>query len=96
LEKVNIQTDYIVRVFGGFMAAAVPHNLTASFRNAGISLLWDNHRAIRWIITQEMAHYLLGAPFSGALPIPKKEEYDEDLDIREYVGQVEPRLIEGE
>jgi hypothetical protein len=43
-----------------------------------------------------MTHWLLGTPFSGALPIPEAEKDEEDLDIREYVDQVEPRLIEVE
>jgi hypothetical protein len=42
LEKVNIPTDHIVRVLDGFIAAAVPHNIVATFRNAWISLLLDN------------------------------------------------------
>jgi hypothetical protein len=41
LERVNVQTDHIVRVLEGFMAAAVPHNIVASFRNAGVSLVLE-------------------------------------------------------
>jgi hypothetical protein len=36
---------------------------------------------------------LLGTPFSGVFPIPEEEEDEEDPDIREYIDQVEPRLI---
>jgi hypothetical protein len=35
---------------------------------------------------------LLRTPFSGALPIPEEKD-EEGLDVREYVDQVEPRLI---
>jgi hypothetical protein len=91
--KVNIQADHIVRVLIGFTPAAVPHDIVASFRNAGIFLLLDTDRVIRCVITPETAGCLLGTPFSGALTIPEEEEDEEDLDIREYVDQVEQRLI---
>jgi hypothetical protein len=48
---------------------------------------------IHCVITSETARSLLGAPFSGALSILEEEEDEEDLDIREYVDQVEPRFI---
>jgi hypothetical protein len=31
--------------------------------------------------------------YPGALPIPEEEEDEEDLDIREYVKQIEQRFI---
>jgi hypothetical protein len=37
-----------------------------------------------------------GTPFSGALPIPEEEQDEEDLDLRQYVGQIELILIEVE
>jgi hypothetical protein len=41
LEKVNIQTDHIVRILKGFHLAASPPNIIATFRNAGISITLD-------------------------------------------------------
>jgi hypothetical protein len=38
-EKVNVQTDHILRILKGFHNAASPPNITATFRNAGISLI---------------------------------------------------------
>jgi hypothetical protein len=75
------------------MVAVVPQNIVASFRNAGISLLLDNDRVIRCVITPETSRCMFGTPFSGAWPIPEEEQDEMDLDIREYVDQVEPRLI---
>jgi hypothetical protein len=42
LEKVNIQTDHIVRILKGFYLAASPPNIVATFRNAGISVTLDS------------------------------------------------------
>jgi hypothetical protein len=82
LERVNVQTDHIVRALGGFMAAAVPHNILASFGNAGVLLLLDDDRAIRCMVTPETTRCLLGALFSARLPIPEEEE--EDLNMLGY------------
>jgi hypothetical protein len=89
-EEVNIQTEHIVRVLAEFIVAVVFHNIVVGFRNAGVSLLLDSDQVIRYVITPETARCLLWTPFSGTLPIPKEEEGDEDLDIREYAHQVEP------
>jgi hypothetical protein len=91
LEKVTIQTDHIARALDGFMAAAIPHNIVARFRNANISLPLDSDRVIRCVVTPEAVRSLLRTPFSGALPISEEEE--EDRDIKEYADQVEPRFI---
>jgi hypothetical protein len=73
------QTDHIVRVLDGFMAAVVPHNIVANFRNAGVSLLLDDDRVICCTVTPETTRCLFGAPFSARLSIPEEEE--EDLDM---------------
>jgi hypothetical protein len=93
LEWVNVQTDHIVRVLDGFLAATVPHNIVASFRNAEASLLLDDDRVIRPMVTPETTHCLLGAPFSARLPIP--EEKEEDLDMLGHIDQVRPRDSKG-
>jgi hypothetical protein len=38
-EKVNLQTDDILRILDEYMAAAVLHNIVESFKNAGIWLI---------------------------------------------------------
>jgi hypothetical protein len=45
------------------------------------------------VITPKRTRCLLGSSFSGALPTPQEKENEEDLDIREYADQVEPRFI---
>jgi hypothetical protein len=35
---------------------------------------------------------LFGTPFSGALPIPEEED-EQELESRESVDEVEPRLV---
>jgi hypothetical protein len=78
------------------MAAGVPHNIVASFRNVDISLPLDGDQVIRCVIASVTACCLFGTPFSRPLSIPEEEEKEEDLDIRESVDQMEPRLIEVE
>jgi hypothetical protein len=94
LEQVNVQTNHIVWVLDGFMVAAVPHNIVVSFRNTGVSLLLDDDRVIRCMVSPETTRCLLGAPFSAHLPIPEGQE--EDLDMLGYINQVRPRDIESE
>jgi hypothetical protein len=51
------------------MAAAVPHNIVDSFKNAGISLMLDDDRGLRYLVTSETTQCLLEArfadPFAG-------------------------------
>jgi hypothetical protein len=63
LEKVNLRSDHIVRILDEFMAAAVPHNIVANFKNAGISLILDDERVLRSHVSQETARSLFGSAF---------------------------------
>jgi hypothetical protein len=53
LEKVNLQTLPIVNLLESFMAAAIPRNVTAAFRNVGLSLVMDPNRVIWCAVTPE-------------------------------------------
>jgi hypothetical protein len=83
LEKVNLQSGHVVRILDGFMAAPVPHNIVASFKNAGISLMLDDERVLRWRVTPETARSLFGAPFDEPLASmvrAAEEEEEEEVD----------------
>jgi hypothetical protein len=84
LERVNLQTDHIVRVLGSFMSAAVPQNIVKSFANAGISLIFDDDRVIRCQITPRTTRCLLGSPLDVELP-PGTSDDEDDPDIEVYL-----------
>jgi hypothetical protein len=83
--------DHIVRVLDGSMAAGVPDNIMASFGNAGVSLLLDDDRVIRCVVTPETTRCLLGTPFSASLQTPEEE----DLDLLGCIDSVRSRDIES-
>jgi hypothetical protein len=98
LERVNVQSDHIVRILDGFMAAAVPHNIVASFRNAGISLLLDDDRVLRCQVTPETARCLLGSPFADPLverALAGEEEDKDDPNIEVFAARMFERLTSG-
>jgi hypothetical protein len=69
LEKVNLQTGHIVRIFDGYMAVAAPHNIVESFKNAGYR---------RSLMTTELSDARSPRKLGGVLlelhfPIPAKE-----------------------
>jgi hypothetical protein len=91
LEKVNLQSDHIVRILDGFMAAAVPHNVVQSFRNGGISLLLDDDRVVRCQVTPDTARCLLGQPFADpltGLTLVADEEEDGDPNFEIFAGRM--------
>jgi hypothetical protein len=95
LEKVNIQTDHIVRVLESFMSAAVPHNIIKSFANGGISLILDGDRVIRCQITPHTTRCLLGSPFDLELP-PGTSDDQDDPDIEVYLQRFEGLLFNAD
>jgi hypothetical protein len=71
------------------MATAVPHNIMASFKKAGISLMLDDERVLRCRVTPETARSLLGAHFDEPLAsmVRAAEEEDECDPNIEVFGQ---------
>jgi hypothetical protein len=95
LEKVNLQSEHIVKVLDGFMAAAVPHNIVMSFRNAGVSLMLDDDRVLRCKITPETARCLLGTPFADpfmGVELGTEEEEDADPNVELFAARMLERL----
>jgi hypothetical protein len=79
LEAVNVQTDHIVRVVNGFMSAAVPKNIIASFRNAGITVKRDASNQIWCHVTPETARCLFEPEKS--LTANPEEEDDPNIEV---------------
>jgi hypothetical protein len=80
LEAVNVQTDHIIRVVNGFMSAAVPKNIVASFRNAGISVKRDESNQIWCHVTPETARCL----FEPEPALAQEAEAEEDPNIEVF------------
>jgi hypothetical protein len=105
LEKVNVQTDHIVRVLHSFMSPAVPSNIVKSFPNSGRSLILDDERIIRCQITPHTARCVLSEPFELELSDGSSED-GEDLNVEMYleafgrllygVGEIGSEIISGE
>jgi hypothetical protein len=66
-----------MRIVDGYMAAAVPHNIMEGFKNAGISLIFDDGRIIQCQTTLETARCFIRAPFPDLLTGIELED-DED------------------
>jgi hypothetical protein len=91
LEKVNLQTGHIVNILESFMTAAIPRNIIAAFRNAGISLLMDADRTMRSHITPETTRCVLGSALEqdlNALVSEGEMEEEEEPNIDEYMGKM--------
>jgi hypothetical protein len=91
VEKVNLQSDHIIRILNGFMSGAVPHNIVQSFRNARISLILDDDRVVRCNITSDPAQFLLGTPFSdplGHFVAEEEEDGGDDPNIEIFEMQM--------
>jgi hypothetical protein len=55
----NPQSVHIARVVGGYIAAATPMNIVASFRNAGLSLCIDQEGCLKMSVTTESIRCLI-------------------------------------
>jgi hypothetical protein len=95
LEKFNLQANYIVRILGRLMAAAVPHNIVDSFENAGISLVPVDNRVMQCLIIPETTQCLLGASFADHFagpPLADEEDEYNDPNIEIFAARVLERL----
>lgn len=108
VEKVNIQTEHMIRLVNGFLAAAVPTNIIKSFKNAGISIARTG-RDIRCKVTPETVRlFNAQALFDRHSRFVEEEEEHEDdvarMDMEGYVancldvmsGEGEPKMKENE
>jgi hypothetical protein len=77
--NLNVQTSHIIKVVSSFVRAATPSNITASFRNAGISLYCDDQLRIHCHVTPltvrrvDSAYVRLFRPVLGELNLPADE-----------------------
>jgi hypothetical protein len=80
-DKVNLQSDQIVRILDGFMAAAIPHNFVESFKNADISLMLDDDRVLRvWRLLKRRTKMIIRMSISSRLA------YSKDCAVKETRG----------
>jgi hypothetical protein len=98
LEQCNVQTDHIVKILDGFEAAARTSVITASFRNAGISLvLEDKDRMNLCQITPQTARCVAekSALEHGLQEFAEEHEGEDDdePDIEEYRRRVAGFLL---
>jgi hypothetical protein len=86
-EKINIQSDHIIKIMNSFLSAAVPKTITASFRNAGLELIMDPDRVIRMRVAPEKARCIIDKAVSDLLNPTIQTEYEEeeeDIDTEIY------------
>jgi hypothetical protein len=92
LEKINLQTDHVVRILDGYMTAAIPHNIVESFKNAGISLIFDDDGIIRCQVTPETGgRCLIGAPFPyplAGIELNDDEEHNNNPNLEIFASQM--------
>jgi hypothetical protein len=82
--KKTSPIHHIVTVTNGFISAATPENIVASFRNGGVSLVLDDGGLIRCQITPTTARCLLQSPIPE---LPEATDDDEDLSMAEFYEQ---------
>jgi DNA replicative helicase MCM subunit Mcm2 (Cdc46/Mcm family) len=94
LEKVNLQTSHIVNIIERFMAAAIPRNITAVFRNGGVTFIMDVDRTVLCNINPETTRCVLGSQLQHDLmEVVAGEEAEEDLEeedrnIEEHMAKI--------
>jgi hypothetical protein len=72
------------------MAAAVPHRVVDRAKNAGLSLMTDDNRALRCPVTSETTQYHLGALFANFLAgmaLAEKEGEDDNPNVEVVLAQ---------
>jgi hypothetical protein len=80
LEKANIQTIYIILILDRFMAAAVPYDVVAGFRNAGVSLIMEDDSIIRSNVASHAARCLLESViWEDLLGLAEQEEKETNV-----------------
>jgi hypothetical protein len=80
-------------MFESSMTTALPKNIVAGLRSAGVSLIRNEDRTIRCNVTAHTARSLLGLPFQqGLLDLLGDEEEDEEPDIDEHMLRLSGRL----
>jgi hypothetical protein len=94
LEKVDLQSDHIMRTLDGFLAAAVLHSSVERLKNAGILLVMDEDCVLRCPVKPETTQCLRGAPsadhFEGLALV--EEDEDDGPNIEVLAPQVLERL----
>jgi hypothetical protein len=90
-EDVNIQTQHLIKMVNGFLAAATPTNIIKSFKNAGISVTRNGRSlaCLATIATVRLFRPREGEPAHAAIePNPNHIPIPENLETHDVDGYI--------
>jgi hypothetical protein len=76
-DTVNVQSDHIAHVVGGFMSIASPSNVAGTFTRAGLVLTLDSDGKLFWRVCPKKAKCFFNPIEAVPEPVPMGEEVEE-------------------
>lgn len=82
LESTNIQSEHLINILQSFYQAANPPNIIASFRNSGISVVYEDGILLVRITPETCRSLLVSLDLMLALA---EEETSDDMDNEDFI-----------